>query len=225
MRFSHNDDINKYKKRLVILIENGEIMVKKYKPKEKKDNKALYMSLFIAFIMITSAFGVMFYGFGTEETVTKYGKYKFKATNQGYKAKINGNEYYFEALPQDLETVNVSLGTKFSILNGQMVVITSDPDSTYKQEIALAQFNLNQVLMSLNKQVGNGFTAENDMLPVVTCSNASTEVPVIEMVEADRTEAVLEDYCIKIKFDSSFNLKRVNSKILYLLLGVLDEEY
>ena len=201
-------------------------MVKK--PKKKQDSKnqrmGLYLSLFIAFIMITSAFGVIFYGFSDPSSAVKYGKYKFKSTPQGYSANINGVQYVFAALPPELNDINISYGTKFTILNGDVVVLTSNPDSTYKEDIAVSQYNLNSVLTGLNKQSINAFTLPNDQLPAISCENSTKETPIIEIQEGNTTQIILDGYCIKMEFDNSFNLRRSVSKLTYLLLGVLDEQ-
>ena len=199
--------------------------IHKRPPKKTERNKtALYMSILIIFIMVTSGFGVMFYGFSNPSSTVKYKDFKFKLTQQGYQTKINGNQYYFEALPQDVEDIPIEFGTKYTILNSQAVIITSDPDSAYKEELALAHYNLNQMVLSLNKNVANAFTKENENLPVVTCMNSSLQFPVIEIVESNVTEASMGDNgCVTVEFDSSFNLRRITSKIMYLILGVIDE--
>jgi len=191
--------------------------------KHKKDRKSFYMGIFIAFIMITSVFGVMFYGFTGPSTTVKYNDYKFRTTNLGYTTKIDGMEYHFSVLPQDVESINITGNIKDEILNAQAVIVTSDHNSTYNQEIAVASYNMNIILSDKGKFVANAFMSPNDQLPVITCLNASQGLPVMEIVESNQTTATLENNCISIMFDTNFNLERVTSKILYLLLGVIDE--
>lgn len=198
-------------------------MKKKPMAKSESNKSTIYMSIFIAVIMVTSGFGVMFYGFSGGGNTVKYNKHKFKITNLGASTKINGIEYYFEALPQEVEAFNITYGTKHTLLNSQAIVITSDPSSTYNQEIALTQFNMNSVLSTLNKQSVNAFTKETGSLPVITCENASSQMPVIEFIESNYTEAILEDYCLRVQFQNSHTLKAISSKILFLVLGVMDE--
>jgi hypothetical protein len=197
-------------------------MARKHHPKHKKDRTGLYMGLFIAFIMVTSAFGVVFYGYSESDNTSRYKGHKFKLTSMGYEAKIDGNRYFFEALPQDVEHLNITHETKNTILNSSAVIVTTQLDSAYTQEIALAQYNLNQIISGLGKQVANAFTEDTDTLPAITCMNATADISVIEIIEADSANVEVQENCIRIKFDTAYNLKVYTSYIIYQLLGVID---
>lgn len=180
------------------------------------------MSFFIAFIMITSVFGVMFYGFAGGEDTVKYEGHKFIATPQGYATKIDGKTYYFDVLPQDLENININEGIKSELSNSNALIITSDPKSSYIQDIAVSSYNINAILTEQGKYTANAFNSANNQLPVITCMNATPGLPVMEIIESNQTTATLSNNCITIEFDTAFNLQRATAKILYLILGVID---
>lgn len=189
---------------------------------EKKDRKSLYMSIVIAIIMISSAFAVILHGFGDSSESLRYGKYKFKLTNLGFLVKIDGKEYLFENFPSDVDSLNVSSGIKEAVSNSIALIITSDPNSSYKQEIALASYNIQTVLSNMDKQVGNAFITEGYKLPVFTCENATSSVPIVYIQESNVTEAAISGNCINLYFDSSYSLQRVSSAFLFNILGIID---
>ena len=190
--------------------------------KEKNDRKSMYMSILIAFVMISSAFAVVLYGFGDNSTSLRYNKYKFKVTNLGFETKIDGKLYYFDSVPQDVLGINVSSGIRDLILNGQAIIITSDPTSSYVQEIAVASYTLQTALSKMNKQAVNAFTKEGGKLPVFTCANATQTLPIIEIKESNTTEAIIVDNCITLYFSSGYDLQRLDSAVIYHILGVID---
>jgi hypothetical protein len=190
---------------------------------KKKDMKGLYMSIFIVIMMVLSGFGVIFYGFaGTEETI-RYEGHKFKSTINGFETKINKQTYYFDVLPQDTLDINTSYDLKNLLKTAYGIIITSEPNSSYKEEIAIASYNLNSMFIKGNVHSAIAFTEEVFNIPKLTCMNASTSLPVIEILESNVTEIITENNCIQLKFDNSFNLRRATAKISYIYLGVINE--
>jgi hypothetical protein len=196
---------------------------KKKNKQKKKNNKSLYMSLFIVIIMISSAFAVIFYGFAENEQTIRYEDYKFKSTPMGFSTRINKETHYFEVLPQDTFDINISQNVKSLLNNANGIIITSDPNSAYKEDIAISAYNLNNMFNKLNIYSANAFTSEVNNIPVITCLNASQNLPVIKIVENNITNIYAEENCIYINFDTSFNLRRASTKIMYVSLGVLNE--
>ena len=196
------------------------------KKKEKKNNMGLGMSIFIVFIMVTSVFGVMFYGFtGSGGEVIRYNDYKFRQTNLGYETTIANQKFYFEYLPEHTQDIEIIDNVTKMIGNSNGIIITSDIDSTYKEDIALTSYNLNTLLTTQNKYSANAFTNNSGTLPSVTCENASIAFPIVYIKESNATEIVLnDDYqgCIEFNFDTSYNLRRATAKFMYVILGIMD---
>ncbi len=193
--------------------------------RKEKSNKNLGMSIFIAFIMITSVFGVIFYGYAGSSEVIRYNDVKFTVTNLGYETTIAKEKYYFEYLPPEAESVNTDVNIIGMINNAKGIIITSDINTTYKEDIALASYNLNTLFTTQNKYSANAFTTNSTTLPAVTCENASITFPVIYITEANSTEITLDDSnegCINFRFDTSYNLKRATSKLMYIILGIIE---
>ncbi|MFT4298000.1 MAG: hypothetical protein ACMXX5_02305, partial [Candidatus Woesearchaeota archaeon] len=127
-----------------------------------------------------------------------------------------------EALPQDTEDIYVSPEAKSLLLNAVGIITTSDPETTYKEEIAVSAYNLNNLFNKEGIQSINTFTSPINQIPAITCSNATMQTPVIEIIESNVTQATVQDNCIKMEFDTSFNLRRITSRIQYIFLGVMD---
>ena len=100
--------------------------------------------MFIAFIMIFSAFGVMFYGFSSPSSKFEYNGYRFEATQNGFVTNIEGVRYAFPNHPGNVDQVNISSGIIDRIRGTRMVHLTYDPNQTVVSEIAAAQFQLQQ---------------------------------------------------------------------------------
>jgi len=213
----------KYKKRKS-KDENKKAKKNVQKAKKARNHTRINMSIFLAVIMISSLFAVIFYGFSEPSSTERYEGYKFKYTNAGYQTKINGISYTFDVLPQDTIDIQVQDGV-IEALTRQGLISTSDPDSVYKQEIALAAYNINKVLQEKGKVAVNAFTneSENALIPVIGCQNATQSVPVMLIEEAPKTDISINNNCIKVGFTSGYDLQRASNKIIYMLLGVMNE--
>lgn len=180
----------------------------------EKQRKAI-VGGFIVFIMIFSVFGfVMNYAFSPSEE-HQYGNYTFKQTNQGFVTKINGRDYVFFLLPQDVTDYPVE--GDLSIFDNEVISVTYDPKSNYAERMAEAQYLLEQ---GTDRIIERGLTdATGTMLKNVTCEN--TQNPVILMEEANETLTIIEGNCIKIKFVDEYDLIGQEERIRYEILGIL----
>lgn len=192
---------------------------------EKKSKKmTLYMSIFISFLMITSVFAVVFYGYTSESDSLRYGKHRFRLTELGYELRFERNNYYFEILPNQVEDLIIGKDVNKLLKNSEAIIITSDPDSYYIQDIALATYHINEFMLNHEKPVGVGFTKENEFSHIITCDNSTIYYPVIEIKESEDSFTKLEGNCIIIGFSSAYDLKAITSRMLYDYLGVFDEK-
>jgi hypothetical protein len=185
-----------------------------------KKRRNIVPGAFIAFIMIFSAFGVMFYGFSSPSSKFEYNGYRFEATQNGFVTNVEGRRYAFSNHPGSLEHINVSEGVADRIRGTRMLHLTYDPNQTVVNEIAAAQFQLQQDLDTFGIYGATAMTVENEYgLPVVTCSDATQFVPVLDFREGD-TSVELEGDCIIVNaYREDFG--RVRDRIVLGLLGVM----
>jgi hypothetical protein len=190
--------------------------------KRPRIRKEVLWSLIIVFIMVFSAFGVIFYGFATPGTKLQYGVYKFTLTDQGFVTTVNGKKYVFDHYPADIENVNLSAGVVEKMKGTRMVYLTYDPNQSAVGDIAASQFKLQSELQTIGIYSATALTAPNEYeLPVVTCQNATPFVPVVDFRESNRTAVDLEGNCIV--FDAVYgeDFSRLKDRLLYALLGVM----
>ena len=179
----------------------------------------MWIGLFIAFIMVFSIFGFII-DFAIQPTTQKmeYGDYTFTQTQQGYRAKVNGNEMLFLFFPGDLEYYTITDDTK-QLLKAPVYTATYDPNSTIAPNLAEAQYYLEQQLQDI-KYIERALT-NSTTLPQKTCADATTAQPVIELLQANVTTIITENNCIKVKAIDPYDLYRQTERIIYEILGII----
>lgn len=188
------------------------------KPEQKVKSKA-GMGVFIAFIMISSIFAILFYGFGETAQVDRYEGHTFRWTNEGYTVTLQGTTYAFDLLPQHVEMAYVDQEAGTLLRSAQAVITTSEQNSLYATDIAIASYNLNTLLGKQGIFVSNAFT---DSQTPITCQDATPGNPVIYFQEAlIASQTSVSDGCIIVMFDNPASLQQMVTKLLYMYLGII----
>jgi len=191
--------------------------------KSKKLNQKNIMSGLIIFFMVSSVFGVMFYGFSSSVQKQKYKDWTFTLTQQGVMTKIDGKKLLFQYFPQDVEDINISAQAT-ALLKANALYITYDPTASYYREMALLQYNLQQFLSDTQGSyalISLTRPYQDALVPIITCMNATPTFPVIEIIESNTTMITDSGSCVIIEIDTSFNFERVLDRIKYALLGII----
>ena len=193
------------------------------RPKENKKNIGLI--LFITVIMIGTTFSFVFYGFSPAPDVREYDGYKFTYQQNGgvWSSKINGKNVAFSFPPADVEKIHVNDDIA-PLLNGKLEI-----DSTYNltsknaQPIALAQHQMGILLSTYDMFLRQGFTTNNTYnFPVITCKDATANVPVIYFKESrNETRIYIDNNCIVAESSTDSGFLKVKDRILYEMLGVI----
>ena len=172
--------------------------------------------------MVGSAFGVIFYGFAGNTGKVKYNKISFSRVNGGWFATINKEKIFFNYLPTEVEDIQINNNIIDKIKNTLEVDITYDENNSYAEEIALSQYQLRNILNSFNIHVRNGFTAANNFdIPIITCKDASSFVPIIYFEESNETSVTIDNGCIIADINNRIDAIRVKDRLLYGILGIL----
>ena len=187
----------------------------------EKRNKAIV--IFIALVIISSTFAVVFYGFSPGTSRLEYNGFSLAKKNDFWTASINKKEASFGYFPTDVEDINISSDVTGRIRNTLEVDATSDINSTYKESIAFAQYNLAQTLnYHFNIYLRQGFTSQNEYnAPVILCKNSTKSVPVVYFRNSNQTRVFIENDCIIIEFRNDYDLIRSKDRILYGLFGII----
>jgi hypothetical protein len=194
--------------------------------REKESGRAakIFMSVFLALIMILSVFGIII---GSQSDELKYGKYKFTLDqdNNYYTTKISGTQVYFYTLPFDAFQFNISESVVGKLRSAAFIVTSFDPNTANEssQAIEVVRFDFANVLKE--KNVFNAVSAESQLyssLPVLDCNNATQGMPIVMFNISDRAGVVEAGECIYLNGKGS-DFLRLRDALLYAYFGVLDE--
>lgn len=191
--------------------------------KEKKSKTGLILVIFIAGIMVTSVFGVIFFGFGNSQETTRveYNGFTLSKGAEYWATPINNQEINFRFLPSQLEDINLTQDIINKISNIVEIDTTSALNDTYKEEIALANFELAQELRKLNIYIREGFTTNETARPKITCLDATNAIPVVFFIKSNTTQLTLENNCIIAEANAALDALRIKDRLLYSITGII----
>jgi len=195
--------------------------------KETKSRTGLYLSIFLATIMIGGVAGILLDYQGTSNDYV-YGKYTFKQDSNGrWSTKIDGKQVSFFSLPTQSGQMNISAQAIQTLKNSQGILISINPDSnvtTRLQALELFRFELfDSFSNAYQKQTGFGVMQKSEAykLPVITCSNSTYQFPVITARYSNETKISEEGSCIDVKaLDEQSMLIELDS-MKYRIYGVI----
>jgi len=188
--------------------------------KKEKNKKwgVIIFTLFISLTMILSIFAIVL---DNQSTSLKYNGFKFLQTNDGYKVNVNGVAYTFQYYPTQLENFNLSQNTNDILSNSVAIAILFDPNSTLDDlmYIDYARFNFDD---RTDKPIYFGITQESEtyLFPVLSCDNATAEVPFIVFNISTETSIVQDNNCIILNA-KLLEIMAVEERISYQMLGVM----
>jgi hypothetical protein len=180
-----------------------------------------FLVYFIGLIMVFSAFGVIFWGGGTTNTIRDKGL-KFTDTENNWETNIDGQKAVFAYLPSQVEAIPISPDIINGLKNVVEIDVTSDFNDTLAEEIALAQFQMSFTLNNFNVFVRNGYTTEQQNFPVIKCDDFTGLVPVIYFKSSNQTNVYLEDNCIIAEALNQGDILGIKDRLLYGILGVIE---
>lgn len=195
----------------------------KHKDKDRK-TFVIVLAIIITLSMVGSIFGVVLSNYQSDNI--KYGKYSFTITNTGtYKVKIDGKMMEFLYYPSELERIHVDPGIKYKILNAQVITLIFDPVES-NDSLEFIDYIRYDIQNQIPKQTVFGITQQSDkyLMPVLSCDNATVEVPLIVVHNSDNTSIVLDnnnDNCIIM----NARLREViaaKDRLVYLVNGVME---
>ena len=190
---------------------------------EKGQRAKKFMVYFIAFIMVSSAFGVVFFGFsGNSASSAQYDEFKFFNRQNFWSTTINGKDALFTYFPADVENINAEQNAINKLKNVIEIDITSDFNDTYAEQIALAQYQMGITLSNFNAFVRAGFTAKNNYnQPLITCNISTSFVPVIYFKSSNETKIYLQNDCIIAEAENVNDVIRIKDRIVYGIFGII----
>jgi len=189
---------------------------------DKSDRKKKLMVGFIAFIMIFSVFGVVFFGFAAGGSSLKYNGFKFSRSGNVWATNIDGRQAIFSYYPADVELIEIKPEIIGMLRNKVEIDVTAGTNGTFIQSIALAHFQMKSTLGNFNIFLREGYTTENKFnLPVIRCENATSLIPVIYFKEGNSTRVYSNESCIIVEANNNEDFIRAKDRIVYGLLDII----
>jgi hypothetical protein len=184
------------------------------------DKQKVAVSLFILFIMIFSAFGLVLYYATPPNPPLEYNGFKFTVLPSGFKSKIDGVDRQFLFFPQDIEYVSLSDEVK-SALNRPVWTVAYNPQDVRNSTLGEAQYYL-EFHLSDKKTIERALTnVTTESLPQKSCADATEAQPVVLIEFANETGVFVDNNCVRISSLSDLDLVRSVERVVYHVLGVM----
>lgn len=189
--------------------------------RKEKSNKTgiILITIFLALSMILSIFAIVI---DNPDNGSKYNGYKFTVAQDGYKVKYNDKFYTFTNHPLQLEAFNLSSDTKQLLTSSQAIAVIFDPNASQQdlEFIDYARFNLES---KADKPIYFAVTQESEtyaMLPVLSCENATSQIPFIYFNLTTEPSISQVDNCIIVNGKLS-DVVALEERIAYQMMGIM----
>ena len=191
----------------------------------KRDSKwkRNVISIFIVLLMVFSVLGIMFSGQDTEQA-KKYNGNKFIARDNKWILNVDKKWLDFDYFPTDVEYIAVDKEVKEKILGSTMVHITFNPENVTSM-IDKSRFDLTNLLLNKFDIYASSSIIKNSteyQFPIITCENATSFVPVIELKIENKTNIIVQDNCIILQAKSDEDMVKIRDAVIYKLIGVIE---
>ena len=190
--------------------------------KRDRRNKLL-IGLIVIFLMVTSIFGLIVGQSPASELITEleYKDYTFKIEEPFYLLTLGGNEYRFYYFPTDV--LNISTEVVNIIENSYYFAFLFDPEGGDLEFVNQAVYDLTNYFEANEKATATGITQNSTRyeLPVISCDDATPQVPVLYFNVSNETSINVEQSCIILNSNREGFLK-IRDSLIYKLLGVTE---
>ncbi|MBI2107797.1 hypothetical protein HYT54_01605 [Candidatus Woesearchaeota archaeon] len=189
---------------------------------EKKLGKILVM-VFMAFTLVGMTFSFVFFGFSSPDQKVKYKDFKFvyNQQSQAWMVKVQDKYAAFSFLPDEVEDMNITADLTM-LRQKPEIDSTYDLNDTNADAIALAQHQMGLTFQNYDVFLRAGAMSENRYnLPVINCSIATPNIPVIYFRASNLTMISQQGSCIIIESNRDVNFLMAKDRILYSILGIL----
>ncbi len=178
-------------------------------------NSKIILTLFIAFIMITSVIGFLYSSDSVDESfeVLEYKNYEFRNINGKYLLEVNSNEYVFDNSPYDLSSIDIE---NFDLESDKYYIIFNPSEKNPSMEYSIQKLYL--VLNSLGINIQLACSVEegcDETLPIRNCDNYA-----FYLKRLGEPKIYKEDNCVVIQGNSNKDIDEGVDKINLKLLNI-----
>lgn len=190
---------------------------------EKKRQRNIRIVSWTIILLMVLSVGGYYIGSAAEGNVQRYHGIKFTASSAGVLATVQGVRYAFNYFPSQVEGIPTDAAVA-PALQSPFLFLTYDPSSNYSESMAALQYYVSDIFSrQFNAYVAPSVTHNASYnLPIVTCLNATQSEPVLAITESNETAIRLMGNCISVTVTNQDDVFRVQDKLLFLRLGVMD---
>jgi len=151
----------------------------------------------------------------------EYNEFKFSREESFFVTKINGKQFYFSYLPQNLLLIE-----KPEILKNKiklpMIYLSFNPENKV-ENLRYIDLIRNDLFTIVDSAVVSAVSKEssNYLLPVISCENATSYVPVFYFNISNETSIIERNNCL-IFNAQNIEILKLRDLIVYTYLGVID---
>lgn len=183
---------------------------------KKKVNYIQLMAWFIVIIMVLSVLGYVGSSFFSEQAnQEEYNGFHFvKTSNQQWLLRVNGEEYLFQYLPEELKNVTFSTNLNF---NPVKIYFGFQANDTINVGFSFSL--LAKVFRNKGIKVQEACISEESCpdIPLMDCQNKEG----IIMVSGEENGYTEDEKCLIITATDSEELQKLTERVVYHLLGVM----
>lgn len=192
--------------------------------KNKETNvKKVIISLFFAFIMISSILAIIFSGYNQTNDV-EYNGFTFKLQGDYLVTKKDGNTIKIQSYPSGISGITVDEAVTQRLSSGYQLYISTPVLSANKEYAALAAYDLKEYLDSTGIQSGVVISDDNSInpnIPLINCQNASASLPVVLFEDSNQTAIALDGECIRISAATGYDFIAIKDRLVLKLSGIM----
>lgn len=201
------------------------------KPKRRKKKKPLLSSnaligIFIVLLMVGSGVGLMLGRNPPNQGGGVYNDYTFERGNSGWSTQYEGSTLEFRYLPDMIENLEVSGDALSTLQNTPGFYLTYDPNDKNIQSIEVARLQLERTFsQKLEKYMGVGVVKSSpnyEGFPIITCENASQNVPVVYFKTSNSTGFEYEKNCLHVNFQTGSEVFMLKDRLMYGITGIIE---
>jgi hypothetical protein len=197
-------------------------------PEKSRQRKVIIFSLVMIGLMVFSVAEVILYRGGSSDgSKLDYGKYAFSYKDYGngrgvLVTQINGQDVEFQSLPVQVGDLAVDPNAISLMKGSQQLILTVDPNIT-QQEASTVDYARLELGLAIPKTVP-AITAPDERytLPVVNCSRATPETPVLLFNMSNETGLKAYGSCLVLNAEQG-DILRMKDRIIFEYYGILKD--
>jgi len=194
--------------------------------RNKGDNsstKKVVISVFFAFIMVSSMLAIMFSGYN-QSTDIEYDGHIFKQQGGYWVTKLDKTQIKIMSNPSNLAPLKVDDAIAQKLSTGYQLFISTPLTSQYKEYAGQAAYDLADYLTTKGIQSSVAISDDNTgypKVPLITCENATAALPVVMFEETNQSSITLEGNCIRISGTTGSDFIAYKDRLVLKLSGIM----